>query len=125
MRDLYIWSQEHPVDLAPIKAAKAKLALDFQVRPVAVTEASDLPAWESRVLAIGSRPPFLCDYALTTPRTSEEGWLRAVVWVLGRNDDPKATYILDTLTAAFGPGVREISPEEQEARQRLREYQGS
>ena len=122
MRDLLIWSAEL-ADLAPVKAAKAALDVDFQVEPRAVREPTDL-MWADRVLAIGTRPPFLCDYALVTETTSPEGFERALRWVLHLvEDDPKATTILDTLTAHFGPGVHEVTPEEQEARQRFTDYQ--
>lgn len=126
MPDLLIWHAGGPADLTPIKQAKQALNVDFTVKPVAVFSdgENDLPDLNSRVLAVGSRPPFLCDYALTSERTGPEGWQRALRWVLRLEEsDPKATTILDTLTAAFGPGVREVSPEELEANQRLRDYQ--
>lgn len=125
MRDLYIWHADGPADLTPVKAAKAELDVDFTIRPVAVYEATDLPNYlEDRVLAVGSRPPFLCEYALVTERTSPEGYVRALRWVLGlAESDPKATTILDTLNSILGPGVREVPTEELEARERLRDYQ--
>lgn len=122
MTRLQIWSFERP-DLALVIEAKAQV-LNEKVFPAYPRSFEDLPALDARVLAIGSRPPFLCDYALTSERTSLEGMVRALRWVLGvESDDPKATTILDTMTAAFGPGTREIPLEEQEAMQRLRDYQ--
>lgn len=136
MLDLHIWHASGPADLTPIKAAKARLEyerdhldgwrdLPDKIRPVAVASSSDLPNYlETRVLAVGSRPPFLCEYALVTERTSPEGYVRALCWVLGISRiDEKATTILDTMTAIFGPGTREVTTEELEARKRLRDYQ--
>lgn len=131
MHDLFIWHLDGPADLAPVKAAKAALDVDFQVRPIAMPiNGNSVPMLEQfnyltdRVLAVGSRPPFLCDYALTSERTSPEGWQRALRWVLGvEPEDPKATTVLDTLTSIFGPGTREVSQEEIDGRQRLRDYQ--
>lgn len=124
MSDLLIWHREGEADLTPIKAAKAALAVDFTVRPVAIRSHEDVATFDDRVLAVGTRPPFLCDYALTSERTSPEGWQRALRWVLHLEEfDPKATTILDTLTSAFGAGVREIPQEEIDGLRRLREYQ--
>jgi hypothetical protein len=123
MPDLYIWSATRPVDMAPLKAAKLSLPVDEVIRPLYPQAPEDLPDLETRVLAIGSRPPFLCHHALVTPRTSMGGWVRALSWTLGITEhDEKATLIVDTLTAAFGPGVREVPPEEIEGMQRLRDY---
>jgi len=121
---LYIWSGEERADLAPIKAAKAALNVDRVVKPVGVTSIEQLPSLDTRVLAVGSRPPFLCEYALTSERTSPEGWQRALSWVLGITvDDPKATTVLDILTSTFGPGMKEISAEELAAEEKMAAYQ--
>lgn len=123
MADLYIWSATRPVDLAPLKAAKLSLPIDDTIKPAYPQTPEDLPDFDARVLAIGSRPPFLCAHALVTPRTSMGGWVRALSWSLGITEhDDKATTIVDTLTAVFGPGVREVPPDEIEGMQRLRDY---
>ena len=134
MHDIYIWSHEHPIDLAPLKAAKARLeyerdSLDGwrdvpeKVKPVAVRGIEQLPGLDTRVLAVGSRPPFLCDYFLVSPDASPEEWVEAFVWVVTDYQNGRATTIVDTLTSHFGPGVREVPPEEIEGMQRLRDYQ--
>lgn len=124
MRELLIWHEGGAADLSAVREAKVKLDVDFQVKPRAARFPEDIPTWEDRVLAIGSRPTFLCDYALTSERTSPEGWLRALRWVLHLEEvDPKATLITDVLANIFGGPVREIPAEEIEARERLRDYQ--
>jgi hypothetical protein len=128
---LYIWSQQK-ADLTPVKAAKAVLErIDGEIGrviPIAVKSLSDLPDLDARVLAIGSRPPFICNYALVGERTSEEGFVRALRWIFRGPgwDDPKATTLDDILTAAFPPdpgtgAMPQMVPvEELEAERRLR-----
>jgi hypothetical protein len=121
---LYIWSGNERADLTPIKAAKATLDIDKKVKPIGVNALADLPSLHAHVLAIGSRPPFLCDYALTSERTSPAGWQRALRWVLDPDHyEEKATTMLDTLTSLYGPATREIPPEQLEAERKMRVYQ--
>src|SRR6478736_2078682 len=103
-RALYIWSNGVKADLEPVKEAKRTLNISEKVHPIGVTSLSDLPDLYARVLAIGTRPPFICDYALTSERTSPAGWERALAWVLGVNEfDEKATTIVDVLSSIFPP----------------------
>lgn len=124
---LYIWSGEATADLAPVKTAKLALEISETVRPVGLNKlgrnADDIGIpWEARVLAIGSRPPFICNYALTSEKTSPEGWQRALLWVLGKVEfDPKATTIEDIVISVF-PGAREIPEAELEAERKLQAY---
>jgi len=124
-RTLFIWSGPERADLEPLKRAKAQLELDFMVRPVGVPVPNGenaLPSECGRVLAIGHRPPWLCDYALVGERTSEDGWRAALEWALGVVDhDPRATTTLDILASIF-PGIEEIMPEQLEAEEKLRAY---
>lgn len=110
-RALYIWHAEGPADLAPIRAAKVELAVDFTARPVAVSTLYPGPA-SARILAVGSRPPFLCDYALVSERTGPQGWKAAVAWALELIEDERSTTVLDTLRSIFGAGVRELDVQE-------------
>lgn len=121
---LYIWSGGARADLAALKAAKAELEFDKKVKPIGLdATGAQLPDPFARVLAIGSRPLFLCDYALTGDRTSPEGWKRALAWCLGLVEhDEKATTTLDILISIMGKGVREISPEELEGERKLAAY---
>lgn len=90
-----------------IKVVKQSLDLDFKVYPRHATSSEHY----DRILAVGSKPPFLCDYALIGPRSDSPGLAAALAWTLGLTEDDRATTILDTLNARW-PGTREISDEE-------------
>lgn len=117
-RFLPIWSAEWPIDMERIKVAKQGLDLPFTVYPRHVTKPNEY----ERVLAVGSRPPFLTDYALIGPRSDSDGLKAALTYVLGLTDDSRATTILTTLRALLGPEVREIMPDELAAEQKLVAY---
>lgn len=123
-RPLPIWAAERDqVDLAPIRKAKEALGLPFKVVPwwvPAPDGRAGIP--DFRVLALGTRPPWICDYALVNGRGGDAGLQAALAWVLGDHEHPRATTVLDILSATFGPGVREISPEELEAEEKFRLY---
>lgn len=74
-----------------------------------------------RILAVGMKPPFLCDYYLVAETSNVEELQRALRWVLGTEADPNATLLIDELQEAM-PGIREISPEEQESERRYIAY---
>lgn len=129
-RALYIWSGSVKADLAPIRDAKLALEVTELVKPFGVTSLADLPDLDARVLAIGSRPPFICNYALCSENTSAAGWQRALAWVLGVNSvDEKATLIEDVLGSIFLPDhetgkmLREITQEELDGEKRYADYQ--
>lgn len=123
-RPLWIWARpDARIDLDAIKRAKAALDLDFKIIPCdlnadAVVELS----FETRVLAIGSPPPWIFDYWLLAEASSDEEWREALAWVLGDFEDWQATTVLDTVQATFGPGTREISADEQESETRMSNY---
>lgn len=116
-RILWVWHADGPVDFSRIREAKAMLELPYVVRP-----ALAFPGTPHRVLAIGSRPPFLCDYALVGEATEPARLADAIGWVLGEREDENATTVLDMLLWIFGPGVREISFEELRAEKQLENY---
>lgn len=129
---LYIWSGERAADLEPVKVAKRQLDAEweqawgqpspYRVRPIGVASAVDLPL-DARVLAIGSRPPFFCDYALVHESSPPAGWHAALLWVLGIVPvDSRATTMLDTVRSIF-PGAEEISEEQLESERRLAAFQ--
>lgn len=132
-RALYIWSGGVKADLAPIKAAKERLIYERDhldgfrdvpalIRPIAVS-ATEPPPVGVRVLAIGTRPPWLCDYFLVSETSSQEEWIRAFCWVVEISaTDSAATKVADTL-GSFWPGIREVSAEEQESERRLAAFQ--
>jgi hypothetical protein len=92
-------------DWAQIKAAKERLDLPFLVQPgVAVA------GTQTRVLAIGAVPPFICDYAFV-PSAASPGLPEALAWTLTDSDDPRATLMTDMLSAAFKTIVTEVEDE--------------
>ena len=117
VKPLPIYCPNREPDLEKIKAAKLALDLPFKVIPEQAREATT-----ERILAIDVKPYWLCDYALVTDRTSSENLQAALRWVLTEEDHPRATTILDQLTSIFGPGTREIFPDELEAEERMRSY---
>jgi hypothetical protein len=108
-----------PRDFEPIKAAKDLLYLDHKVFPSTATASTP-----GRILAVGGRPPWLCDYFLVHPAAGPERLAVALWWVLEPDhQDDGATTVLDELRAVFGVGVREIPPAELAAEERLAAYQ--
>lgn len=85
---------------ASIRAAKAALALPFTVQIVAAVPGAGL-----RVLALGTAPPWLCDYALVTDPANLEAALK---WVLSDEVDPRASLVIDQLRSVFGTNVTEV-----------------
>ncbi|MDF2915886.1 MAG: hypothetical protein K0S70_103 [Microbacterium sp.] len=127
--NLFIWAGGEPIDLAKVKAAKAELDDGITevptVRPVncGALGAQGL-TFDDRVLAIGSAPPFLCDFFLVGEEAGPEEFTRALAWVLNIVEhDDRANAMGDTLKAVFGPGTREVPQEEIDAKRRLHEYQ--
>lgn len=131
---LYIWSGGEPTDLSKVKAAKHALETDEfvpwgvplpKVRPVNCAHwGADGLTFDHRVLAVGSKPPFIIDYFLVGNDAGHEEFTRALAWVLKLVDeDERANLVIDTMTRIFGPGTREVSEEEQAAQQKLRDYQ--
>lgn len=121
MTDLAIWSDVHPVALEPLKAAKQAIGWEGLIVPRYPRSADDSHA-QQRILAIGTRPPWLVDYALISERTSAEGWQAALRWALTDEEHPKATMILDQLRSIFGKGLREISESELASEANVRLY---
>lgn len=119
-RRLAIYSPE-PVDLEPIKAAKAALGLPYRCVPTEIEEGTI----EDRVVAIGERPPFVCSYALVTERTTPENLQAVVAWALYEREDDRAMTVADCLGVIFGPGVVELTREQLEAEQRFSDYEAA
>lgn len=115
-RPLYIWGEP---DISRIKEAKASMNLDFLVVPKPFEEST----LTDRVLAYETKPPYLRDYALIGPKTSQEGLVAALRWVLLGGDDPRAETIEDTLSDWFGCEVKlvdTVSVEEYDKAQNLK-----
>lgn len=99
---LAIWPHDIPdeqMDL--IRQAKAALNLPFRVLP-----SPAVPGSPTRVLGMGSLPPFLCDCALVNDPTNPESVENALRWLLTAPEgDDRGFMALDYLNMWFGPGV--------------------
>lgn len=131
-KPLYIWADGGVADLSVVKAAKARIGATWKVRPIVVQAPADRAALgdedgarvpAGRILAFGTRPPWLCDYALVTERTSEERMEEALLWAVGELEEhPRATTLIDVLRAHLGAGVTELDPGLLESERRARVY---
>lgn len=92
--------------LAALKVAKAQIPDAPTVQPVRA-----VPGSPGRILAIGSPPPFLCDYALVGEPTPERLQI-ALEWVLGLREDSRGMTVLKKLQQIFGPETVEVFDEE-------------
>lgn len=88
--------------LTALKDAKDSLDVDYLVQPVKA-----VPGSPGRILALGKKPHFVCDYALVEKPT-KESIRNALEWVLGDHDDPRARTVVQVLEEIFGSGVQEI-----------------
>lgn len=79
------------------------------------------PATNKRILAIGSKPDWICDYYLVAINATQIEWMTALRWVLGDEDAPGATTVSQMMQDAM-PGAREISEAELESERRFRAY---
>jgi len=109
-RELLIYGKP---DMNKIRDAKQALGVPFLVVPRFLTNNYD-SGWglDRRVLAYDATPPFLCDYALIGPKTSQEGLLAALKWVLLGGDDPRVTHVFETLSKWMGTEITELTTEE-------------
>lgn len=93
--------------LAALKQAKQQIPDAPLVSPVRA-----VPGSPGRVLAIGERPPFLCDYALVAEATPER-IKPALEWVLGLREDERGMTVLKKLKQIFGPETTEVTREDE------------
>lgn len=104
LRPLQIMSGKlHADDWQRIRAAKASLDLPFLITP-----AKAVPGGVGRVLAIGVKPDFVCDYAFV-PDTKSPGLIAAMEWALTDKEDPRAVTVEDMMKQIFGPETKEIT----------------
>jgi hypothetical protein len=116
--DLWVWyPEDEPIDYARIKAAKEMLELDVLVHPHLIEAAEH----EGRILAVGGRPPWLCDYFLISNGSTMDVVADALGWALDLLEDERAQTVADTLSSIFGSPCREISPQELESIEALYE----
>jgi len=103
VRILPIWpSTPTGDDLSLFKSAKDDLFLDYLIQPVPALRGSPF-----RVIALRTRPEFICDYAFV-PNPSKQSIFNAMEWALGDKDDPRAMTVLKQMKQIFGAGVREV-----------------
>jgi len=119
LHPLPIWLAEgDQLDMEKLRAAKAALELPYRIKPVDALRPGD-----SRILAVGTRPPWLCDYYFIAPTASAEVWQAALRWVLGEvDDDWDATTVIDILSAMSHGPVRLIPQEELDGEAKFHDY---
>jgi hypothetical protein len=89
--------------LSAIKEAKASMSTSILIKPVRA-----VPGSPGRILAIGKRPDFLCDYALVEEPTASS-IKPALEWILDLRDDYKGYSAIVLLREVFGRDVEEIT----------------
>lgn len=100
-------------DITAVKAAIDKVGLDVGVRPVtAVAGGAD------RVIAIGTTPSFITEYAFI-PSTQSAGLPNAIKWALSDAVDPRAITMAEMLSEVLGCEVTELEPETVEQKVRF------
>lgn len=106
MKPLPIWAPEPSGDiLAALRAAKAQIHTDILITPVKA-----VPGSPGRVLAFGSPPPWLCDYALIG-QVVPERIKPALEWALGLREDDRPMTVLRKMQQIFGSETREVNNE--------------
>ena len=86
-----------------VKQAKLRILGDELVQPHKA-----VPGTPGRILAYGDMPPFACDYALITERTSDAGLEAALKHVLGIQDHVKGVGMAEWLSKVMGAQVVEV-----------------
>lgn len=90
-------------NLELIKIAKQSLSVNFKIQ---VCDA--VPGSPGRVLAIGSKPNFLCEYAYVANPTVES-LTQALAWCLHLKEDVRGVTIARMLSEIMGGEVKEIA----------------
>ena len=85
-----------------LKQAKAQLNTGQLISPERA-----VPGSPGRVLAIGSKPNFLCDYAYVAEPTVES-LTQALAWCLELKEDARGVTIGRMLSEIMGGEVREV-----------------
>lgn len=107
MASLFIWSEPAP-DMGKLTAALRSLELDFKVDQ----PQKAFPACSKRVLAVGSKPPFLVDYAYAEDWNDPHLAIK-LAWVLeARQVSSGPVLIAEQLSEIMGAPVRELTRQE-------------
>ena len=88
-----------------LKQAKAQLQTSLLISPE-----NAVPGSPGRILAIGEKPNFLCDYAYVANPTVES-LTQALAWCLGLQEDARGVTIGRMLSEIMGGEVRELRAE--------------
>lgn len=100
---LPVWPQKpEGQTLEMLKQAKQQLQTSLLISPERAA-----PGSPGRVLAIGSKPNFLCDYAYVAEPTVES-LTAALSWCLGLKEDARGVTIGRMLSEIMGGEVREV-----------------
>jgi hypothetical protein len=99
---IYPQKPQGPI-LEALKQAKANLHLNYLISPEKAA-----PGSPGRVLAIGEKPNFLCEYAYVANPTVES-LQAALSWVLGITEDARGVTIARMLSEIMGGEVKEIA----------------
>ena len=89
--------------LEALKQAKSKLPTSLLISPE-----NAVPGSPGRVLAIGEKPNFLCDYAYVKEPTVES-LEQALAWCLELKEDTRGVTIGRMLSELWGGEVKEIA----------------
>lgn len=104
---LTIWCPEATdATLSAVKAAKVSLGTSTLVKLVQA-----VPGSPGRVLAIGSPPPFACEWLGVKDTTDLQKLAHVVAWVIHEATDDRSRDELDFLKGIFGNETREITNE--------------
>ena len=100
---LPVWPQkpQEPI-LGMLKQAKAQLQTSLLI-----SLERAVPGSPGRVLAIGSKPNFLCEYAYVANPTVES-LTQALAWCLGLKEDVRGVTIARILSEFMGGEVKEV-----------------
>ena len=101
---IYPWPVS-PELMEHIRRAKQSINLDAKVLP---TEA--VPGGPSRVLALGSLPPFVCDAALVKDPSDGAAIQRALNWLLTAPPMDKSGFMKEDYITSFFPDAVEVAP---------------
>jgi hypothetical protein len=89
--------------LEALKQAKVNLDLNYLISPEKA-----VPGSPGRVLAIGEKPNFLCDYAYVKEPTVDS-LQQALAWCLELKEDARGVTIGRMLSELWGGEVKEIA----------------
>ena len=107
-----------PIQRERLILAKQALWLDYKVVPRPL----EAPTAFERVLAWGTPPPVLCEYALVIDESTDQEIEDALAWVLEEEGPDVGMTYRDVLGYLMGPGVREIPAAEIEAEAKAAAY---